>query len=125
WLPYSGTNWPQAGTVSSATTTGADLRFETSAATGQAAPYLGQGFPVANVKGENYPSQVAIDLKNVGVTASSGYTGATFGSTTATEFNVFDSHRRSIVAENSNLQSHNNVFQNTKNTGPVNGSKSF
>ena len=114
-LPYTQSTWPQTGTLSSASSTAADLRFATSSTAGLAPPYLGQNsFTVANLKGYSQPAHLAIELQNVGSIGSGAYTGAIIGESTAGAFNVFDGHGRFIRAFNSNLTLRNNVFQNTQ-----------
>ena len=116
-LPFTPTSWPQTGTASTSSSTTADLRYATTATTSLSEPYLGQaGFDLANLKGQFHPAYIAIELKDVGVSAASGFTGITVGDISGA-FNLFDGHGFFIKAENSNVTSQNNVFQNTQRFG--------
>jgi hypothetical protein len=93
------------------------LRAATSSTTNLASPYNLMGSTLANLKNpyNNQPSQIAIQLTNVGLTNSSNVRAITIGDgTSMANFNLFDSHGRFIDATNSNVKSFNNVFQNTK-----------
>ncbi len=119
-LPFSSTNWPQTGTVSTTASNTADLRYMIPGSlTGLSGPYLTQGFTVTPLKNpySSQVSQTAIQLVDVGMTylANSPSYLITIGDGTATaNFNVFDAHNKFISASNSNVRSYNNVFQNTQ-----------
>lgn len=116
-LTFTNTAWPQTGTSSSVTTFSADLRFATSSPTAMAAPYLGQaGFSVTTLKSpySSLYSQSAIKLTNVGGSSFAVYYPVVIGDGgNSVNFNVFDSHNIFIDGHNSDIYSHNNVFQNT------------
>jgi len=117
-LPYTPTGWPQTGTLSAATGTAADLRYTgVTLADALAAPYLTQsGFTITTLKQPYslYTSQKGIAINNVGYNLASQL-GITIGDDgTPGNFNLFDAQNIGIEAQNSNLNSYNNVFQNSQ-----------
>ncbi|MBA2612574.1 MAG: T9SS type A sorting domain-containing protein [Bacteroidetes bacterium] len=105
---FSPTTWPYANTT--------DLRSATNPTTGLAAPYLLQSAALVNLKApySAQPAFAGISLNNVGITNSNFY-GITIGDpTNASEFNLFDDLMYGIDATNSNVNSLNNVYQNTQ-----------
>ncbi len=118
---YTTTQWPSASTST------AGLRTANNPTTGLAAPYLLQSAPLATLKSPytGQTSLIAIKLSTVGVTSGSTFYDVRLGSTTASEFNLFDNHNTFVYAEESNLTFINGAFQNTFYTGtlsPANGS---
>ncbi len=115
-LPFTSTAWPQTGTSSSASTTAGQLRTEITSTTGLSSPYISPGYTVTTLKApySGKKSHIAIQLDNMGATNSTGMYGVTIGNATNTAaFNLFDTHDVFIFANNSNVSSQNNVFQNT------------
>lgn len=120
-LSYTVGAWPQTGTVSSASTPSADLRYVNTSltpTTGLASPYLNQStFSITTLKSpySSQPSHIAIQINSVGVTSGTIMAGAIIGSSgAASDFNLFDAHGIFISALNSHVSSVNNVFQNTQ-----------
>ncbi len=118
---YTTTQWPSASTST------AGLRTANNATTGLTPPYLLQSATVATLKSPyaGQSSLIAIKLSTVGLTSGSTFYDVRLGSTTASEFNLFDNHNSFVYAEESNLSFINGVFQNTIYTGtlsPANGS---
>jgi hypothetical protein len=115
---YTNTSWPFASTN--------DLRSASYPTTGISSPYLLNSAPLATLLAPyaGQTSSIAICLSTVGLTSGSNYYGIGLGSSTASEFNLFDNHCTFIDADLSNLTLINNVFQNTKFSGvsPGNGS---
>lgn len=109
---FSPNTWPQTSVNSP------DLRYAVPGATlDLPSPYSLINVGVTNLKNpySSQPSKTAIQLTNVGLTGSGTYSGIAIGSAaTATLFNLFDAHGYFIDAENSNVVSMNNVFQNTQ-----------
>ncbi|MCC6373177.1 MAG: T9SS type A sorting domain-containing protein, partial [Bacteroidia bacterium] len=126
-LPFTPSTWPQTS-ASAPTSTVANLRYATATATaGLAAPYITASSlsTIANLlpPHNSQSSQVGIRLGNVGwspnpyVVLNNGQymAGATIGNTKS-DFNLFDALHIGIESTNSNLNSYNNVFQNTQVT---------
>ena len=131
-LPFTTVAWPQTGTLSSAATSSADLRYATTATTGLVAPYLGQSnFTITNLKNPypNQPSHIALKLNSVGITTGTNAYSFELGISTATtvnNFNLFDAHGKFIEAANTNLIFNENVFQNTQRYQvPISGGSSI
>lgn len=109
------TSWPQAGLNNST-----DLRFLTSqSSTVLSSPYLMNGYSVATKKSpySTASSSVGINIGMVGTTTSGSVYPITVGDPNWDYFNIFDSHVFGINAENSHLNSFNNVYQNTYSSG--------
>ncbi len=109
------TSWPQVGLNNST-----DLRFLTSqSSTVLSSPYIMNGYSVATKKSpfSTVSSSVGINIGMVGTTTSGSIYPITVGEPTSDYFNIFDSHAFGINAENSHLNSFNNVFQNTYASG--------
>lgn len=109
---FNPTTWPQTGITNSTL----DLRYDTpQASTVLSSPFLMNGYTVA-VKKSPYStasSSVGINIRMVGTTTSGSIYPITVGDPTSDYYNIFDSHAFGINAENSHLNSFNNVFQNT------------
>ncbi|MDX2174258.1 MAG: T9SS type A sorting domain-containing protein, partial [Bacteroidota bacterium] len=103
--------WPATGLTST------DLRYAATSTTGLTPPYNLLGSALSNLKAPNsaIPSFYGIYLENVGLTSGGNFYQMKVGDDAAdTYFNLFDAQVHGIYALNSNLQSLNNVFQNTQ-----------
>lgn len=121
---FSTTQWP-----TTATTGPLGLRVATSPTTGLAPPYGMLGVADATLKSPyaGQVSQIAIRCSTVGLTSPPVYS-ICLGSSTPASFNVFDAHETFIYAQQSNIGSINNTFQNTRFTSaanPASGSAIF
>jgi len=126
-LPSSSSAWPNVKASSTSTGASAQLRTAMTTTTGLTPPFLSQSsFTITTLKNpySNQPSHIAINLSTVGINSGTVMYGINIGTTTATNFNLFDAHGTFISAENSNVKSENNVFQNTR-TYTVSGGSNY
>lgn len=112
-LTFTPTMWP------SPTTTLNALRYvsPSTPTTGLASPYPLQSAAIVNLKVPytNQSARIGILLDNVGTTSGGNYSGFEIGDASdPLFFNLFDALMFSIEATNSNVNSFNNVYQNTQ-----------
>jgi len=108
-LPFTPTTWPGVAN------TAPGLR-ESTPGQPQESPYKLQNYSLSTLKSPytGEPSFESIQLVDVGLTSGSIYNNIDIGDLNLGNFNLFDAHGTFINAENCNISSINNVFQNTK-----------
>lgn len=122
-LTFTANQWPKAST------TAPDLRAAINPTTGLAAPYTLQNAPLSNLKNpySSQPGHIGIRITNVGNPTGLPSFGVAIGESQSLMasgipiFNLFDALGFGIYAENSNVNSINNVYQNMRRYNTING----
>jgi hypothetical protein len=121
-LTFTATQWPKASTIAP------DLRAAINPTTGLAPPYTLQNAPVSNLKNpySTQPGHIGVRITNVGNTTGYASFGVDVGESQSLAgstaiFNLFDALGFGIYAENANVNSINNVYQNMQRYNTING----